>query len=71
MGGEFWDFSGVPVIEGWYAVVVCYDSYEGMFPAAAYWDGGVWSDRAVVGFGVRCENEGDASRVAYEHDFDT
>lgn len=45
MGGEFWDFSGVPVIEGWYAVVVCYDSYEGMFPAAAYWDGGVWLER--------------------------
>lgn len=38
-----WVFTHKPYVAGWYAVTVCWDCEEGMWPAAAYFDGIEWS----------------------------
>jgi len=65
-----WDFDGQPTEPGWYAVLVCWDSQEGIFPMAAHWDGQAWKHRAIVAFGEKCESEADAKALADLHDPD-
>ena len=65
-----WQFSGTPEVAapGWYAVLVCYDPREGVFPASAEWDGSNWMHRAVVAFGDLCETAVQAEDLAYYND---
>ena len=65
-----WEFLKDPSENGWYAVLICYDPQEGIFPSAAYWDGEKWSHKSVSGFGVKCETEKEAEDLAYAHDPD-
>lgn len=65
-----WKFLKDPSAAGWYAVLVCYDPQEGVFPAGAYWDGEKWSRKAVHGFGEKCETEKEAEELAYANDPD-
>lgn len=37
-----WIHAGVPRDPGWYAVLLCWDEQEGLFPACSYWDGTRW-----------------------------
>jgi hypothetical protein len=46
-----WNYDGKPSAPGWYAVLVCYDACEGVFPMGAWWDGANWQQKAVVAFG--------------------
>jgi hypothetical protein len=63
-----WNYEGRPTEAGWYAVLICYDTQEGIFPDARLWDGEKWNGKAVLAFGDKCESESDANRLAYEHD---
>ena len=55
---------------GWYAVVVCWDENEGMFPSSAFWDGQIWTDdsRPIAAFHGRHETKEAAEKWAYDHD---
>ena len=68
--GMNWDFFNKPGEQGWYAVLICYDPQEGVFPSAGYWDGQKWDRKAVSGFGVKRDTELEAKALAYEHDPD-
>lgn len=65
-----WNGMQDPKAPGWYAVLICYDPQEGIFPSAAYWDGEKWNRKAVSGFGERRETEAEAEALAYENDPD-
>ena len=65
-----WEFLKDPIEAGWYAVLICYDPREGIFPGAAHWDGKKWSRKSVSGFGGKCDTEKEAEALAYEHDPD-
>ena len=62
-----WDYDNDPTEDGWYAVLVCYDPQEGIFPMAAYWNGR-WEKKCVIAIGHRCNTEAEAERLAYDHD---
>lgn len=65
-----WNYEGKPSQIGWYAVLICYDENEGVFPNAAWWDGDRWSRKSVICFGdMRC-TEQEAEQLAYDHDPD-
>lgn len=55
---------------GWYAVVICWDGNEGMFPSASFWNGLAWSDdnRPIAAFHGPHPSKEDAERWAYDHD---
>lgn len=55
---------------GWYAVVVCRDENEGMFPSASFWNGSSWGEdqRPIVAFHGPHPSEEAAKDWAYEHD---
>lgn len=68
-----WIFDGTPPSDapGWYAVLICYDAEEGVFPSGAEWDGEKWRKKAVIGFlGERRQTQKEAVNLAYEHDPD-
>lgn len=66
-----WQFDGHPGIAGWYAVLICYDPEEGVFPSGAYWDGEKWVQKAVVGYMQPPQADlKAASFLAYKHDPD-
>ena len=65
-----WQYTGDPPSPGWYAVLVCYDPQEGVFPMGAEWDGSKWKQRFVVGFGDRCETAKQAEELARDNDPD-
>lgn len=65
-----WNFSQCPFDTGWYAVLICYDENEGVFPSAGYWDGSKWDRKAVIGYGDKCETEDQANALAYKNDPD-
>lgn len=67
-----WMFDGTPPADapGWYAVLICYDAEEGVFPSSAEWDGTAWEEKAVVGFGERRPTQKEATDLAYENDLD-
>lgn len=50
---EFWKSATTepPREQGWYAVLICFDPQEGVFPGGAYWKGHEWGRKAVVMFG--------------------
>ena len=68
MMAGFWQYNSRPNEAGWYAVLVCYDEAEGMFPQAAHWDGNNWGRKAVVSFGESRATEQGAKALAYEYD---
>lgn len=43
-----WEYSSNPIIKGWYAVTICWDAQEGLFPGALLWDGEAWSESSPV-----------------------
>ena len=54
---------------GWYAVVVCWDENEGLYPSAARWTGSSWDDdRPIAAFHGPHPSEEAAKDWAYEHD---
>ena len=55
---------------GWYAVVVCWDENQGMFPSSAFWDGQSWGDdkRPIAAFHGPHPSSEAAESWAYEHD---
>jgi len=63
-----WEFTNKPTEEGWYAVLICYDIQEGIFPSAGYWDGYKWDRKSVTGHGDKCANKEQAEAIAYEND---
>ena len=65
-----WDYYGKPAIAGWYAVLVCYDEHEGVFPMDAWWDGSKWQEKSVIAFGDSMQTKKEAEDLAYEHDPD-
>jgi hypothetical protein len=65
-----WEFTKEPAEPGWYAILICYDPREGIFPDAGYWDGTKWDRKAVSGHGDRCESMELAEALAYENDPD-
>ncbi len=62
-----YDIKG-PGPAGWYAVLICYDEAEGVFPSAAYWSGEAWDRKAVIGFAGPFAIEADAEQWASDHD---
>jgi hypothetical protein len=71
---DFWNYGGAtPSRQGWYAVLICYDEMEGVFPGGAYWNPTTasWHRKAVIAYGGHeCENEDSAVRLAYANDPD-
>ena len=65
-----WQAESTPNSPGWYAVLICWDMQEGVFPSAAYWDGREWSIYSVVSFGDRCDTQKEAIELGYENDPD-
>jgi hypothetical protein len=65
-----WNYDGKPSAPGWYAVLVCYDACEGVFPMGAWWDGANWQQKAVVAFGDYGSTKQEAEDLAYAHDLD-
>lgn len=56
---------------GWYAVLICWDENEGMFPSSSYWTGSDWKDnRPKVAFHGPHPSQQDAENWAYDHDPD-
>lgn len=63
---------------GWYPTLKCWDSYEGYFPDAHYWDGSRWQDTdltndasrdpIVMFLPVMSSNQADAELLADLHD---
>ena len=53
---------------GWYAVVMCYDPAEGMFPDCVMTPASWSTDRAIVGHAGPFPTEPDALRWAEAHD---
>lgn len=54
---------------GWYAVLVCWDEHEGMFPSAAEWTGRTWGDgRPIVASYGRFRTQKEAEKWAFDHD---
>jgi hypothetical protein len=37
-----WNYDDDPTEPGWYATNVCWESEEGSFPGAGYWNGSKW-----------------------------
>jgi hypothetical protein len=46
-----WLDAAPPTVPGWYATIHCWDTHEGQFPSAHYWDGVAWD--AVLPFSRR------------------
>ncbi len=67
-----WIFGKTPPPDapGWYAVLLCYDTEEGVLPGSAEWDGAAWKHKAVVAFGERRDTEREADDLAYDNDPD-
>jgi hypothetical protein len=64
-----WCFDGAPEVDGWYAVLVCWDAEEGMFPNAFERKNGAWSETSpVMGFAGPFGNKEVAHDWAYAHD---
>lgn len=59
-----------PLKVGWYPTVHCWDSYEGMFPNATYWDGAAWkTDLPIFQWICQRFEEGEPAReLAYAND---
>lgn len=36
-------FDRTPTKTGWYAILICWESNEGFFPGAAYWNGEIFT----------------------------
>lgn len=63
----FDDPSGKPA--GWYAVIICWDAQEGLFPSASWWDGTGWDDTSPKSaFHGPHPSKQAAEDWAYEHD---
>jgi hypothetical protein len=68
--GMDWNYDNEPTVAGWYAVLVCYDPQEGIFPMGAWWNGATWQQKGVVAFGDMRLTKQEAEALAYEHDPD-
>jgi hypothetical protein len=73
-----WCYERMPPVTGWFAVLRCYDSEEGIFPSTAYFtDGAVeWPEtRSIAADGSSGHagpfgSEQEAREWAYAHDPD-
>ena len=66
-----WSFDDAPKIPGWYAVLVCWNSREGVFPSFDYWSGENWSNNSpITAFSGPHESQKIAEDWAYEHNPD-
>lgn len=67
---DTWDQrSKQPTTAGWYAVALCWDEREGVFPNARYWTGTVWdSPRAITAFAGPFSDKAEAKAWARAHD---
>lgn len=43
-GPTDWCWDPMPAVDGWFAVIKCYEVEEGMFPAAVWVKGGKWAE---------------------------
>lgn len=60
-----------PTVDGWYAVTICYDPHEGLFPGAAYATGGEFKQqKAVLAYFGPFDTKDEAHKAAYEHDME-
>jgi hypothetical protein len=72
---EQWIWRGAdpdkPETDGWYAVVKCWDSEEGMFPDVCKFSGGKWAgnfESAISAFCGPFPTEAEAQDWANRHD---
>lgn len=60
-----------PAVPGIYAVTICWDSEEGLFPGVAEWTGLGWSkDTPVLAWAGPFDTEKLAKAWAYDHDME-
>lgn len=72
MKSEDWIFGNdPPSMRGWYAVIICFDEREGLFPQALYSDGHTWAKKlpvTAIGNVGPFASEQEAHDFAYAHD---
>ena len=59
-----------PAVDGWYAVTICYDPHEGMFPDAEDSLGGTFERSNVLAYFGPFESKQEAIDAAYENDME-
>jgi hypothetical protein len=61
-----------PVEPGWYAVTICWDPEEGLFPDGAHWTGETWAGGlpVVLRSSATFPNEAAAKEWAYDNDME-
>ena len=64
-------FDNSPGVDGWYAVLYCWDSHEGVHVGADYWVGYAWGENLpVTSFYGPFESREAADKYAWENDPD-
>lgn len=65
-----YDHDAKPPEDGWYPVLHCWDSEEGVIPSAAFWSEGKWRDTQYVlqWWDQRFDDKQAADDIAYAND---